>query len=483
MSEPSVPAARTVAKDFSARTTPADVAILASQGPQLRIETTGPSSVLVNKEATYVIVITNEGNIPARGVLLRVGLPDHARAIAEGAVPDTGAAYDMNQGQRLVWSIAQIPPRGSERVTLRVVPTQNEAIAMSVDWTTRPVATHAEITVLQPRLELSVAGPREILFGDTAVYTIRLSNPGTGEASDVTVEFGYGADRLEPKRVGNLAPGQQTELKVELNAREAGAIEVLAEAKADGGLHANSRQQVQVRRANLDIQVVGDPAAFAGSVASYNVLVRNTGDAPATNVQASVNLPPGAKLVSGEGVKPAGNGLGFDFGTLAPNTERRLTLQCELHHAGDNQLTVRVAGANHQETSHTCTTKVETLADLKLTINDPSGPVAVNKVAAYELHIVNRGSKAATKVNVVAQFSKGIEPSSASGANAQIVEGQVIFETIPRIDPGQELKLVVQARADTEGPKRFRAEVTSEESETLLVSQETTYFYREVARR
>ena len=123
-------------------------------------------------------------------------------------------------------------------------------------------------------------------------------------------------------------------------------------------------------------------------------------------------------------------------------------------------------------------TQVLALADLKLTINDPQGPVPLNKEAVYELRIVNRGSKAATRIGVVAQFSQGIEPVGSSVA-AQIVPGQVIFESIPRIEPGQEMTLLVRARADSEGTKRFRAEVTSDDSDTQLVAQETTYFYRD----
>ena len=38
---------------------------------------------------------------------------------------------------------------------------------------------------------------------------------------------------------------------------------------------------------------------------------------------------------------------------------------------------------------------LEALADLKLVVNDPQGPVPVGKEATYEIHIINRGTKAA----------------------------------------------------------------------------------------
>ena len=60
---------------------------------------------------------------------------------------------------------------------------------------------------------------------------------------------------------------------------------------------------------------------------------------------------------------------------------------------------------------------------------------------------------------------------------AEIVPGQVLFQAIPRIDPGQEVTLIVRARATGQGPKRFRAEVSCEELGIQLVAQETTYFF------
>jgi uncharacterized repeat protein (TIGR01451 family) len=451
--------------------------LLTARGPALRIATNGPSAVIVGQEASYTVVIHNEGTTAATGVYLRVGLPSFVRVAAEGSAPDTGPAHDMDQEQRLVWSIAEIPANGSEQVTIRVTPTENRPIPLQVDWTTRPISAQTEIEVLQPQLEVAVSGPRDVLYGETAVYTIKLSNPGTGDASDVAVEFAYGDQRLEPKPLGTLSAGQHVELKVELNAREAGTVQMTAVATAGGGLRADARQELLVRRAKLEVDVEGDRVAFAGSAATYRVTVRNSGNAPAADAQVALSLPPGAKFLGGDGWKSANDGYVVPLGTLQPNANRTLNLQCQLMSSGDNQLAARLTGAGDLDSHDSWVTRVEALADLKLTVNDPQGPVAVTKEAVYELHIVNRGSKAATNIHVVAQFSQGIEPVAASGATSQIMPGQVVFNAIPRVEPGQEITLVVKARAEGEGTKRFRAEVTSEDHDLQLVAQETTFFY------
>jgi hypothetical protein len=58
-----------------------------------------------------------------------------------------------------------------------------------------------------------------------------------------------------------------------------------------------------------------------------------------------------------------------------------------------------------------------------------------------------------------------------------MVPGQVLFNPIGRIDPGDQIKLKIVARADRPGNHRFRAEVKCTDPETLLVGEESTYFF------
>ena len=64
----------------------------------------------------------------------------------------------------------------------------------------------------------------------------------------------------------------------------------------------------------------------------------------------------------------------------------------------------------------TAVTRVEAMADLRLDVKEPDGPVPVGEEAAYELRVRNRGTKDAQEVEVLGYFSAGIEPVSADGA-------------------------------------------------------------------
>jgi uncharacterized repeat protein (TIGR01451 family) len=126
-------------------------------------------------------------------------------------------------------------------------------------------------------------------------------------------------------------------------------------------------------------------------------------------------------------------------------------------------------------------TKVEALADLVLEVSDPRGPVAVGQDVTYEVKVMNRGTKNAYNVDVMAFFSEGVEATTVEGGDHQVAPGQVEFTPIATIPAGGEVIYTITARAETAGNHVFRAEVHCKKLGTSLASEETTKFYAEGA--
>ncbi|HUG67708.1 MAG TPA: CARDB domain-containing protein [Pirellulaceae bacterium] len=456
--------------------------LLSSVGPQIRVETVGPRSVMVGKPAEYSITVSNTGNVAASELYVRVSLPSWVEVQADNVSSGTTQTQAEGPGQqKLVWTIDQIEPQSQQTLKLFARPNTNRPFDLMVDWTLRPISGVAQIDVQQPRLEMALFGPKNVLYGESAVYTIQLTNPGTGDAENVALEFSYGARRLEKKVIGNIAPGEQNEINVELTTQQAGQLRVAVVATADGGLKAEANEDILVRRAELEVGVIGSSLKFAGGVATYKVRVKNIGNATANGVSASIVLPPGAKVVGAQDIE-SGNIL-QDVGALLPGAERVIGIQCQLMMPGENRIDAVVKSDGGLEKSASFTTRVEALADLKLTVSDPSGPTALGADALYEVRIVNRGTKAAERIKVVAQFSEGVEPLEANGGAADIVPGQVLFHPISRIEPGDELVLKIVAKADKPGNHRFRAELIASDPDTRLIAEESTYYFGEEAPR
>ena len=92
-----------------------------------------------------------------------------------------------------------------------------------------------------------------------------------------------------------------------------------------------------------------------------------------------------------------------------------------------------------------------------LSVDDPQGPLPVGQDATYSLRIKNRGTKTANEIEVVMHFSTGIEPTAVEGREHTINPGEVVFEKISQLNPGEEVVFNVTARATVAGTHEFRA--------------------------
>jgi uncharacterized repeat protein (TIGR01451 family) len=243
-------------------------------------------------------------------------------------------------------------------------------------------------------------------------------------------------------------------------------------------------EHVLVHRATLQIDAEGPTVQYVGTPANYKIHVRNQGDAAAKNVKLTVKLPTGVKFVSGSDgavseTSADGGKVRWTVEQLPMGEQRVLEMKCTLALSGANRFEIASAADDDVVAATEAITRVEAMADLRLEVKDPEGPVPVGADASYELHVRNRGTKAAENVEVLVYFSNGVEPTSADGQSHRITPGQVAFDRIPAIPPAAEIVLKVKAKADMAGNHVFRAEVHCKTIGTRLVREEVTHFYQD----
>jgi hypothetical protein len=266
-------------------------------------------------------------------------------------------------------------------------------------------------------------------------------------------------------------------------ASQAGMIDLAISATCDGGLQAQTAAKINVRKAEVSLAIAGPPLKFAGTEATYLVTVANSGTAAADSINMMLALPPGATYLGGiEGAAAAGSSVKWKIATLPAGGERVYEVRLTLAAAGTNRLVVQAQATASGTASSTAETQVEAVADLKLVVNDPSGPLPTDEHAVYELQVMNRGSQAARQVKIVVQFSDGVEPVAFEGCEARIVPGQVLCQPLAQLGPGEQATLRVKARAVQAGTHQFRVEVTSTDGDARLVSEGTTRFFSESGR-
>jgi uncharacterized repeat protein (TIGR01451 family) len=437
----------------------------------------------VGKEAGYEVTLQNAGEVAADDVTVFVGLPAWAEVV--NSTPSAGEVRPAPQGhaEPLEWVLGHVDAKAREKLVLRIVPRESRPFDLAVRWDYRPASSQATIEVQEPKLAMALDGPREVFFNKREIYKLKLSNNGNGAAENVVLTLmpvTRGETQPVTHRLGTLGPGEQRTMEMELTARQPGDLIIQVNAKGDGNAHAEVAERVLVHRAALRLAIVGPTVQYVGSAATYKIHVRNPGDATSKNIRLAVSLPMGVKFAAGSPgaeATPSGNKVQWAFDKIEAGGEQVVALKCTLALSGAARLEIASAADDELSATAEAITRVEAMADLRLEVKDPEGPIPVGEELGYELRLRNRGTKTAENVEVVAYFSSGIEPTTAEGHPHRVSPGQVAFSPIASLPPGGEVTLKVRARAIASGNHIFRAEVHCRPLGARLVQEETTHFY------
>ncbi len=457
------------------------------KSPLLTVETIGPRKIVVGKEAAYDVLVQNSGDVAAEEVTVTITLPDWTEVAGTSASSGEVHSAQQDRHDPCRWVLGRIEARSKEKLTLKIIPRQSKPFELAVRWDFKQAPSQAMIEVQEPKLTIRLDGPREVLFGKREVYKLKLGNSGNGVAENVLLTLmplNAGDTHPVTHRLGTINAGDERSIEIELTARQAGEVAIRVEANGDGGAHVELAEHVTVHRAALQVEAEGPAVQYVGTPARYTIHVRNPGDAPAKNVKLTAKLPTGVKFVSGSDGATAdtadeGGKVRWKFEQLQPGEQRVLEMKCTLALSGANRLEFTSAADDDLVAEAEAITRAEAMADLRLEVKDPEGPVPVGSDTIYELCIRNRGTKAAENVEVLAYFSSGVEPVSADGQTHRLSPGQVVFDPIPAIPPAGEFVLKVKAKAETAGNHVFRVEVHCKAIGTRLVREEVTHHYQD----
>ncbi len=446
--------------------------------PGVKVTVNGPISILVDEEGSYEIVAKNEGTESLNGLIVRVAVPAQV-TIGNVAVTDGVAHPDNDQeGNSIIWELEQLPGGSSKTATVKLKTPKAEHFALGVEWTVLPQNAEMKIEVHQPQLAIALEGPSEVTFGKPQIYRIRVRNTGNVDVKAISVSMSaepYGVNQSE---IGDIAAGSERVVEVELTFQQSGSLPIVATATSKiSKLEVRSAIDVQVRQSELIATWLGPTEFYQGSVIDYELELSNIGSVPAMETHCMIQLPSGVDVVLlPPGAVRNGEFIKWEINRIDPQEKLTLPLRLSMSKIGDNQLVFTSQCSSSAETKAEFKTNIDAIADLHLTVVDPAAPAPVGQPVVYEVVIANRGKKLATDVEVIAQFSEGIEPVRVEGHTGRIVPGQAIFNSIPSIGPNDKLVLRIHAEASKPGVHRFRVEVKSKGSDTDLLEEESTRY-------
>ena len=275
--------------------------------PKLQVTVRAPETATIGDPVNVMLAVSNPGDHAADGVKVAVAL---------------GAGLEGTRGTKDMIDVGTLAAGETREVKVpcaaRAAGAHRCDITVEGDAGLKAVGT-ATVTILQPKLDLEVAGPKLRYLDRKAVYSVKLTNPGDAPATEVVVShvvpdgFKFAAAEAGGKydpaarsvrwAVGELGPGQVKELKCELVASGTGDFTHAVVAAGARGVKAEKSVATKVEGLSalaMEVADTDDPVEV-GSDTTYEIRVTNTGSKDETDVKLVCSIPAQMKFKAADG--------------------------------------------------------------------------------------------------------------------------------------------------------------------------------------
>ncbi len=406
----------------------------------LTLEKMMPREVVAGQPFDYIINVTNVSDVALNNVIVSDTLPSGMR-IASSEPDFMSRAGDASQ-----WNLGTIPPGESRAIRLRASAAGAGTLS-SCATVTYDSSLCSTIEVVQPELQLVKRVPSEALLCEMIPVTFTVTNSGSGSARNVVIndplpqgwatEAGQREIRIN---VGTLAAGQSESYTVNVKSSSTGSFENTATATAANDLSAESGTTTTVvSQPELQIIKRGPERRYAGRNITYQVAVRNVGDATARNVVIEDRLPSNARFVSASNNgRQSGGNVVWNLSELRPGASASFDVTVASSALGTVRNTVVARAECAAEVSANAQTRVEGIPGLLLECVDVEDPIEVGNNITYVITVTNQGSAPGTGIKITADLPDSTTYVSSEGATRGNVRGDTItFATLPSLAPGQ----------------------------------------------
>ncbi|MEC8337538.1 MAG: hypothetical protein VXZ84_05300 [Planctomycetota bacterium] len=449
------------------------------QGPQMVVEKVVPQEIQVGKPTTFDIKVVNRGNVTAYDVRVKDEIPYGTRLLS------TKPTAQSIQGG-VIWDLGHFEPGEEKFVEVRLMP-EAEGEVGSVASVTFATRASARTLATRPLLKIDASSAGQVMIGDQIQVDITVANLGSGIARDVVLfetlpgELRHPAGADLEFAVGDLAPKESRKINLVMTAARAGVVKNVLSARGEGSLSAETNFEFEIIAPQLSVAISGPRRRYLERQATYTVKVANPGTAAAQDIELVSRLPRAMQFVS------ANNAGHYDASTHAvywslqelPEGEQGqvqlVTLPTE---AGDHTLRVESTARGELSDSSEETVKVEGLSALFFEVVDLEDPVEVGRDTAYEIRVLNQGTKVARNIIVAALLPDDLKPLSTEGPTQGSIQGnQVVFQPLPRLAPKADTTFTVRAQGVHPGDQRVQVQIQSDDLKTPVTKEESTKVY------
>jgi hypothetical protein len=448
-----------------------------------------PMMAQVGMPVDQHIIVKNVGATDAEQIEVRAALS------LDSALVSTEPKATVVDDSTLAWQIPHIAAGSHQRLTVRVRPLQPGELSCKTSFRVRSgEPSGGASSIVSPEsagtLKLICEGDAEAVTGSPVHVKLKVINNGSTAMHAVRIRQMLGdvvraagdAPSTPPElMVGSLEPGETRVYETGALAREAGLHSIRLLAEAENGQQTSVEHLIRVHGPQLALSTTGPEFRYANRKATYQLVLSNPGDRPATNVHLMVGLPPGleyAEAAGGASYSPENRTVAWAVGLLEPGQTCEYNLTVLPKTEGEHLQRAVAWADNELIVKSDKITRVEGTKSVAIEIEDADDPVEIGYDTHYRVRVVNRGTKSVEGAQLVVHVPGGMEITGAEGPGAYRIEGKkVVFESIPPLASQSATTVKVLVRGTTAGEQRLRAELAAPSLSSPVVAEELTQVY------
>lgn len=442
-------------------------------------------------------------------------------------------------------TIKKLMPGQSDTVMVKATADKEGSLKACLEIKSYKPAICLTSQVVKPDLELTKKAPEKSNICKMIELQYTVKNNGSGDVGkfEIVDKLGKGLSTIEGKDklsfdIDGLTAGETRQFVARVYAKNSGTFSSRATAKAKNSdlKSRSSETTTKVVATELDVRVNGPNKIYNEEPVTFNAEVTNTGNAPANDVQLTVQWPDAVSFVdmsdpeisksdesssddsdnqsstSGEPTV-ASSGSASASSSKSGKSNKKSDMEMTSEEMSISQLkpgetatfsyTVRPGDADEiptrvkamaicavdqaqdesaarSKTTATAMarTKVQRLPAMQLLVVDDEDPVPNGSNVTYTIRVWNEGDAPAKNVQLTAKLPEGLQFKEADGPTDATSEGQTVsFGELKTVEAGDRLDYRLTATSKGSGSVLLEVELESESLDKNVKSDEPTRLY------
>ena len=415
--------------------------------PVVRIQVRVPADSPPGDDIKYVLTVQNTSAAEAHHVQVRNPVPENATATKAEPKWDE----KLSNAKQLVWAFGTLKPGATKSIELTLKPNPGATELKNLAYVKFEHGEATTTKINRPGLKVSKVAPKQIVRDDPYLVRVTVENTGKVVAEDVRVvedldrgavfeTVTTGAKRTKPDEnqwqweIGKLMPGQRkvVEYRVTPRATQDSLTSSAVSASKDVLEKATSRTQVLVP--GLTAKLTGPTGVVAaGQAAEYEIVVRNSGTLPSTNIKVTGTIPPDCTPTR----KTDGGQIFKDLVTwtvprLEPGEAQSFRYSLKANTTGRRTVTAAASDARNVRSSEELSTTFQGTTALSWETKPDPAALAVGRQGTLTVRVKNGGGEAAANVRVEVELPESVKLTQDTPK--AVAQGNVLLfpaETIP----------------------------------------------------